>query len=147
MKREIKTDFKVELTCEKCGKKFEIYKKAQCRKKYCSDTCRRAAENERKKIYNEKAKAKKKYPRKKKSTSGIYRDPDTGALYYVKEDDKLLQIDKICKEKKLSYGEYTSREYAPRIYYPYPIDKEKEHKPPTFKWKSGMKKKRKEATY
>lgn len=139
------TGYYRDLVCIRCGKVFPIYSKMQCRKKYCSDKCKKEAEREnerRRKEERASLKGEKKKYEKKKNNS--YVDPETGAIYYKeRRDDKLIVIDKACKKAGMSYGAYTSREYVPKIYKAYPTDKEKEYSPIKFVWKEQKKKDKK----
>lgn len=140
-------DFEKWLTCERCGKTFKIFDRRQLNKKYCSERCKKAIEAERKRKIRANKDEEPKEKAKKKRTRGLpktYRDPDTGAIYKVNNsDDKLVQIDKECKMTGLSYGEYTSKSYAPIIFNTFPVDKEKEYKRPQFVWKESKRRKKK----
>lgn len=139
-------------TCPHCGKKF-VAGAYNGNRKYCSMECAHDAELKRKKELREKELKGVYHPKKKTKKRKTYKDPDTGTVYYEdKIDEKLVRVDKKCKKAGLSYGQYTSRAYAPKV----DIDpdivegisrKEKVYCYPTFKWKENKKKIRKEMYY
>lgn len=139
-------------TCPHCGNEF-VVKRCQGNRKYCSRECAYGAELERKKELREKELKGEYHPKKKTRKRKTYKDPDTGTVYYEdKIDEKLVRVDKKCKKAGLSYGQYTSMAYAPRVCIdPDVVEgmgrKEKVYQYPTFKWKKNKKKAKNKEVY
>lgn len=137
----MKTEINEMKRCAYCGAPFYIFDTRQRSKKYCSEKCKKQVELIQKRERAKKKAAdnakKERKPRKSKPTT--YRDPDTGAIY-IKDKDKLDEIRVNSQAAGLSYGQYTSKDYAPTVYGGEPIKKEKEYKMPVFTWKESRKK-------
>lgn len=131
-----------EKVCEWCGKKFIITNSYQYGKRYCSNDCKKESAATQRHEKDKRVKATPGRLIEKRSKKNMYIDPETGTVYLKKDPNiKLIQIANEAYKLGLSYGQYTSREYAPKIREGHIIElswpKEKRYQNPKFIWKEN----------